>query len=212
VRLRGLRRGRLARPRRRQLRRYDPSVPCGQASGQREFCHAPVRRERHAPFPTAAGERGALRMGWVRGRHGRRRATRRRPGPGLGVFCADFARRRGLAELFVATTPSPTTCGSTRKGRHHSSEEGRPPRTSPATSGASRRRHRASHGATSDETAWRRLRTHLTEGATPCGWRGPRGLVQDGTDRAGLAPPVAQDGIREASSIRQRRWIDLAVV
>jgi hypothetical protein len=85
---------------------YDPSWPCGSASGTRDYCNPntfqPTVTRLFRNLGSAGGATGAVKFRDVTVAAGLARA----PGPGLGVYCADF-NGDGWPDILVANDAWP---------------------------------------------------------------------------------------------------------
>ncbi|HZT80288.1 MAG TPA: CRTAC1 family protein, partial [Gemmataceae bacterium] len=187
---------------------YDPSQPCAGAGGQRDFCHPRTfpgtltRLYRNRGDGSARFEDVTLKAGLGK------------PGPGLGVTCADF-NGDGWPDIFVANDADANRLWVNQKdGTFRDEAVGR----GVAYNGMGQ--PQANMGvAVGDVAGTGRLDlfvTHLTE-ETHTLWRQqpgePRGLFRDATAASGLAAPRWRGtGFGTAlADFNHDGWLDIAV-
>jgi hypothetical protein len=190
---------------------YDPSQPCGQPSGQRDFCHP-------SQFPGTAAR---LFRNRGRGADGRWRGFEdvtvasglaAAPGPGLGVVCADF-NGDGWPDILVANDARPNHLWINQHDGTFKEEAVRRGLAS-GVLGQPQANMGIAWGDVDGNGLPDVFITHLTE-ETHTLWRqGPRGLFQDATARAGLAAPLWRGtGFGTIlADFDHDGWLDLAIV
>jgi hypothetical protein len=165
---------------------YDPSRPCGDASGKPDFCHPSV-------FPGTATR---LFRNRGRGPDGRwlgfedvtvKSGLAAAPGPGLGVACADFDGD-GWPDILVANDAKPNHLWINQKDGTFKEEAVRRGLAT-AVLGHPQANMGVALGDVDGDGLFDVFVTHLTEEAHTLWRQSPRGLFLDGTARAGLAQP-----------------------
>ena len=160
---------------------YDPSLPCGGSSGQRDFCHPKTflgtvtklfRNLGRADKP--AFEDVTLKSG-----------LGRVPGPGLGVLCADF-NGDGWPDIFVANDGKPNHLWINQKNGTFI-EAAYAHGLAVDTMGRSQAGMGVAIGDVDNDGLFDVFVTHLTEETNTLWRQGPRGYFRDRTAAAGLA-------------------------
>jgi hypothetical protein len=190
---------------------YDPSAPCGQPSGKRDFCHPGLF---HGTAARLFRNRG-------RGPDGRwlgfedvtvASGLSAAPGPGLGVVCADF-NGDGWPDILVANDARPNHLWVNQKNGTFK-EEAVLRGIACNALGQPQANMGIALGDVDGDGLFDVFCTHLTE-ETHTLWRqGPRGLFQDRTPQAGLAAPTWR-GTGFGTILMDfdhDGWLDLAIV
>jgi enediyne biosynthesis protein E4 len=173
---------------------YDPTWPCTDGSGAREYC----------PPKTFPGQVTRLfrNLGKVVGRPGVRfqdvtvaSGLGAQTGPGLGVVCADFDGD-GWPDLFVANDGAPNHLWVNQVGRPDRKkedpffkEEGVRRGLAYNAMGQAEAGMGIALGDVDGDGLFEVFVTHLTEETHTLWGQGPRGLFRDRTAEAGLAAP-----------------------
>jgi hypothetical protein len=163
---------------------YDPSWPCLGADGSRDFCHPgafPGTVTRLYHNLGASGRTPGVRFEDVTARSG----LAGKPGPGLGVVCADFDGD-GWPDIFVANDSKPNHLWI---NRHDGTFKEEAVARGLAYNGQAQPQANMgiAVGDVDGDGLFDVLITHLTD-ETHTLWRqGPRGLFRDRTAAAGLA-------------------------
>jgi hypothetical protein len=193
---------------------YDPSVPCGEASGRRDFCHP----------GTFAGTATRLFRNRGRGPDGRwlgfedvtvTAGLAGAPGPGLGVVCADF-NGDGWPDILVANDARPNHLWI---NQHNGTFKEMAVQRGIACNvlGQPQANMGIALGDVDGDGRLDVFITHLTEESHTL-WRqdsqGPRGYFLDATARAGLASPRWRGtGFGTVlADFDHDGWLDLAIV
>jgi hypothetical protein len=165
---------------------YDPSVPCGEASGRRDFCHPSMFAGTAARLFRNRGKDSTGRwLGFedVTVSSGLARA----PGPGLGVVCSDF-NGDGWPDILVANDAQPNHLWINQKDGTFKEEAVRRGIACNVL-GQPQANMGVALGDVDGDGLADVFITHLTE-ETHTLWRqSPRGLFLDFTARSGLTAP-----------------------
>ncbi len=167
---------------------YDPSRPCSNGRGQRDFCgpgafDGSVTKLFHN---RGRGPDGIVRFEDVTAASGLARV----PGPGLGVLCADFDGD-GRPDVFVANDGKPNRLWI-NQGDGSFKEEAVQRALAYNSAGQAQAGMGATLGDVDGDGLFDVFVTHLTEETNTLWKQGPRGLFRDRTFAAGLAETAAR--------------------
>jgi enediyne biosynthesis protein E4 len=165
---------------------YNPSVPCGPASGQRDFCHPRM----------FGGTAARLYRNRGRSKEGRwlgyedvstSSGLAAAPGPGLGVVCSDFDGD-GWPDVFVANDAQPNHLWINQKDGTFKEQAVRRGIACNVL-GQPQANMGVAWADANGDGLFDVFVTHLTEESNTLWLQGPRGQFLDATARANLAAP-----------------------
>jgi hypothetical protein len=167
---------------------YDPSRPCSTGRGQRDYCgpgafDGSVTKLFHN---RGRGPDGAVRFEDVTLPSG----LARLPGPGLGVFCADFDGD-GWPDIFVANDGQPNRLWLNQKNGTFQ-EDAVPRGLAYNNMGQAQAGMGVAPGDVDGDGLLDLFVTHLTDETNTLWRQGPRGLFRDRTSVAGLTETKAR--------------------
>jgi hypothetical protein len=190
---------------------YDPSWPCGSPGGEKDYCapkvfHGTVTRLFHNLGMDSAG---TVRFEDVTVAAGLAKA----PGPGLGVYCADF-NGDGWPDIFVANDGKPNHLWINQKNGTFT-EDGYAHGLAVDAMGQAQAGMGVAIGDVDNDGLLDVFVTHLSSERNTLWRQGPqRGLFQDRTAFAGLLQSAWRGtgfGTR-MTDFDQDGWLDIAVV
>jgi hypothetical protein len=164
---------------------YDPSLPCGNAGGRRDYCHPSsfpgcvTRLYRNLGAGTASGPRVRFEDVTIRSGLGRL------PGPGLGVVCGDFTGD-GWPDIFVANDSQPNRLWINQRDGTFK-EEAMLRGVAYNALGQTQANMGIALGDVRGNGLADLFVTHLTEETNTLWQQQPAGMFQDATQLAGLA-------------------------
>jgi hypothetical protein len=163
---------------------YDPSWPCTNGQSQPDYCAPKTFQGRVSRLfrnrGAAKGENARVRFEDVTESSG----LGRRPGPGLGVVCADF-NGDGWPDLFIANDGAPNHLWINQKDGTFK-EEAVPRGVAVNSMGRAEANMGVALGDVDGDGLFDLYVTHLTEETNTLFKQGPRGQFRDQTARAGL--------------------------
>jgi hypothetical protein len=167
---------------------YDPSRPCTNARGQRDYCGPSVFDGSVTKLfhNRGRGADGRVRFDDITATSG----LAQTPGPGLGVVCADFDGD-GWPDLFVANDGKPNRLWLNQKNMTFK-EEAVLRGLAYNNMGQAQAGMGVTLGDVDGDGLFDVFVTHLTEETNTLWRQGPRGVFRDGTRAAGLAETPAR--------------------
>jgi hypothetical protein len=194
---------------------FEGAKACHDSQGQRDYCTprhfaSCVTRLFHnvSSVPDGGKEPSAIHFEDVTDKAG----LSRRPGPGLGVLCADFDGD-GWPDLLIANDGKPNHLWINQHDGTFQ-EEAVPRGLALDGMGRSPANMGIAIGDVNGDCWFDVLITHLTEETHTLWLQGPRGLFHDGTPASGLAPPHSRGTGFGAvmADFDCDGWLDVAVV
>jgi hypothetical protein len=166
---------------------YDPSRPCSNGRGQRDYCGPAVFDGSVTKlFHNRGVEAGHVHFEDITAASG----LTQKPGPGLGVVCADFDGD-GRPDIFVANDGKPNHLWINQKNGTFTEEA-----VLRGIAYNNMAQAQAGMGVTLGDVDGDGLFdvfvTHLTDETNTLWRQGPRGIFRDGTRAAGLIQPAAR--------------------
>jgi hypothetical protein len=167
---------------------YDPSRPCSNARGQRDFCGPSVFDGSVTKLfhNRGRGADGRVRFEDITATSGLAGV----PGPGLGVYCADFDGD-GWPDIFVANDGKPNRLWINRKNNTFK-EEAKLRGLAYNNMGQAQAGMGVAVGDVDGDGRFDVFVTHLTEETNTLWLQTPRGVFRDRTRAAGLAETAAR--------------------
>ncbi|MGH7174665.1 MAG: CRTAC1 family protein [Gemmataceae bacterium] len=171
---------------------YDPSRPCRNGRGQRDFCGPSIfdgsvtKLFHNRTNRRDAGPTGLVRFDDITATSG----LADKPGPGLGVVCADFDGD-AWPDIFVANDGKPNRLWINQKNKTFKDEavlRG----IAYNNMGQAQAGMGAALGDVDGDGLFDVFVTHLTDETNTLWRQGPRGVFRDGTRAAGLAETPAR--------------------